>query len=155
MTYHYIESGLDNVYLENGYHSLETPYGNAVSIDSSDDLHKAIGSWLVQRPTPLNGAELRFLRTEMDATQRSLAGIIGASEQSLRLWEKHRSRDIPSMADRILRALYSNFLGDKTDIRSLLERVADLDRQAQADACFQRKSNAWKPLAAPPLEARV
>jgi putative transcriptional regulator len=34
---------------------------------------------------PLNRAELRFLRLEMETTQRDLAALVGTSEQTLRL----------------------------------------------------------------------
>jgi DNA-binding transcriptional regulator YiaG len=98
--YHYQESGLDNVYLENGYHKHKTRYGEGVSIENTEGLHKAIGRWLVSLPKPLDGAELRFLRLEMEATQKHLAEIIGATEQTLRLWEKHRKKSIPGPADR-------------------------------------------------------
>ena len=75
MAHHYKESGLDNVYLENGYKAIETPYGTGMAVQNADGLHKAIGLWLVAQPIPLNGAELRFLRIEMELTQRDLAGI--------------------------------------------------------------------------------
>ena len=79
MTYHYTESGLDNVYLIDGYTVHKTPYGKGVSIQNTEGLHRAIGKWLIAQPRPLNGAELRFIRTEMELTQRALAGIIMAA----------------------------------------------------------------------------
>ena len=72
-THHYKESGLDNVYLENGYEAIETPYGTGMAIKDTEGLHKVIGLWLVAQPIPLNGAELRFLRMEMELSQRELA----------------------------------------------------------------------------------
>jgi len=149
--YRYKESGLDNVYLENGYQVHATPYGEGVSIKESDGLHKAIGKWLVSLPKPLNGAELRFLRLEMDTTQRHLAGIIGATEQTLRLWEKHRTKAIPGPADRLLRTLYSEFIGGDRSVRRRLEQLAALDQLERAAACFQQADNKhWKTCAAPP-----
>jgi DNA-binding transcriptional regulator YiaG len=69
-----------------------TPYREGISIKDTEGLHKAIGKWLISLPKPLNGAELRFLRLEMDTTQRHRAGIVGATEQTLRLWEKPRKK---------------------------------------------------------------
>ena len=57
MAYHYKESGLDNVYLENGFTIHKTPYGEGVSIQDTAGLHKAIGVWLVEAPKPV-GASL-------------------------------------------------------------------------------------------------
>src|SRR5438132_893333 len=64
--YQYKESGLGNVYLVNGYRHHDTPYGKGISIDNTEGLHKAIGRWLISLPKPLNGAELRFFRLEME-----------------------------------------------------------------------------------------
>ena len=144
--YPYKESGLDNVYLENGYHIHKTPYGEGVAIEDTDGLHRVIGRWLVSLPKPLNGAELRFLRIEMDTTQRHLAEIIGATEQTLRLWEKHRTKSIPGPADRLIRTLYSEYLGGDGSVRRSLERLAMLDQLEKAEVCFQKPANKkWKP----------
>ena len=151
MTYHYTESGLDNVYLIDGYTVHKTPYGKGVSIQNTEGLHRAIGKWLITQPRPLNGAELRFIRTEMELTQRALAGIIGAEEQTLRLWEKKRDKFMPATAERLLRALYSEALGNNVQIKRMLEKLADLDRVEGGKACFTKK-NGWKPLKAPDLE---
>ena len=100
---------------------------------------------------PFDGAELRFIRTEMELTQRALAGIIGAAEQTLRLWEKNRDKFMPATAERLLRALYSEALGNNVHIKRMLEKLADLDRVEGGKACFTKK-NGWKPLNATPLE---
>lgn len=150
-TYHYTESGLDNVYLLDGYTIHKTPYGKGVSIQNTDGLHKAIGKWLIAQPRPLNGAELRFIRIEMELTQRALAGIIGTEEQTLRLWEKNRGKFVPGAAERLLRAIYSEFLGQDVHIKRMLEKLADLDRVEGGKTCFTKK-NGWKPLKAPHLE---
>jgi DNA-binding transcriptional regulator YiaG len=128
MTYHYEECGLDNVYLENGYVIHDTSYGKGVSIHHTDLLHKLIGDWLVELPRPLTGAELRFLRLELDMTQRNLAAILGTEEQSLRRWEKMRTKPIQGPADRLLRGLYKDYqLGDGS-MRKMVERLAQLDQ---------------------------
>jgi hypothetical protein len=69
MAYHYKESGLDNVFLENGFKIHKTKYGKGVSIENTEELHRVLGTWLIRLPKPLIGAELRFLRLEMELTQ--------------------------------------------------------------------------------------
>jgi len=144
MTHHYNESGLDNVYLENGYTAIETPYGIGLAIRDTDGLHKAIGLWLVDRPVPLNGAELRFLRIEMELTQRDLAGILGAKEQTLRIWEKGRGKSIPGPADRLLRAIYFEFVTGDGSVRRLVDRLAHLDQRTRANARLRETPNGWQ-----------
>jgi DNA-binding transcriptional regulator YiaG len=144
MTYHYTESGLDNIYLENGYQLHKTPYGEGVSIEDTDGLHRAIGEWLIQYPKHLNGAELRFIRLEMQLTQKDLAGILGSTEQSVRRWEKARTRPILGPADYLLRALYEEYLGGDGDVRRMVDRLARLDQLDHAKACLRDTGAGWK-----------
>lgn len=144
MAYHYIECGLDNVYLENGFERHKTHYGEGVSIQDTEGLHKAIAKWVVCTPTPLRGAELRFLRLEMETKQRDLAAILGTTEQTLRLWEKKRNSDLPGPADRLLRALYKDYSGKDGSVRAMLERMAELDQKARSDAHLRETKNGWR-----------
>jgi DNA-binding transcriptional regulator YiaG len=144
MAYHYEDSGLDNIYLENGFTIHETPYGQGVSIEDTAGLHKAIGLWVVSLPKPLNGAELRFLRIEMDMTQRHLATVLGTTEQTLRLWEKNRKKALPGPADRFLRALYSEYAGGDGSIRRMVDRLAQLDQIERAEARLCETDHGWE-----------
>lgn len=148
MTHHYTDSGLDNIYLENGYTVHKTPYGEGVSIQDSDQLHTAIGRWLVDLPKPLNGAELRFLRVEMGMTQRDLAGALGQGEQSIRRWEKARTKPFDGSADRLLRVLYMEFVDGDGKVRALVDRLVELDQIEHANACFHDTNDGWQLTAA-------
>lgn len=144
MAYHYRDSGLENIYLENGYTIHQTAYGEGVSIEDTEGLHKAIGQWLVSLPKPLNGAELRFLRLEMEKTQRNLAAFLGTTEQTLRLWEKHRTKAIPGPADRLLRALYSEYVGGDGSVRRMVDRLAQLDQMERVEAHMRETAHGWE-----------
>ncbi|NJM81884.1 MAG: transcriptional regulator [Tabrizicola sp.] len=144
--YHYRDSGLDNVWLENGYTVHKTTYGTGVSIHNNEGLHKAIGRWLVKLPKPLNGSEMRFLRLEMELTQRGLAGILGADEQAVRRWEKARKKPINGPADRLLRALYTEFVDGDGSVRAMVERLAELDEIAPPNVAFcDGNGQGWQP----------
>ena len=146
VTYHYKESGLDNVFLVDGYQRQKTAYGAAVSIHNVEALHKAIGQEIIRNARGLNGAELRFLRIEMDLTQARLASLLGSEEQTLRRWEKARAKAIPGPADRMLRALYCEFVGKDGSVRRMLERLADLDAREDAQRFrFKETKKGWKP----------
>jgi DNA-binding transcriptional regulator YiaG len=113
MPYHYKESGLDNVLLQRGYTIRQTPYGETVAIHDVDAVHRAIAAKLVTQPH-LTGAELRFLRLEMDQTQAELAETLGTSEQTVSLWERHRKKPIPETAAKLLQVI--------VDARLMLKR---------------------------------
>src|ERR1043166_8953542 len=96
--YHYKESGLDNVYLVNGYDYAEAPQGRSVVIQDIDGLHKAIGRWLVTERKVLLGDEIRFLRHELGMSQNVLAHMLDVTEQTVRRWEQNKLA-IPRAAD--------------------------------------------------------
>ena len=124
--YHYTESGLDSVYLMNGYEIVEMPEGRSVVIQDIDGLHQAIGRLLATEKKRLNGKEVRFLRTEMLLSQSSLARLLQLDEQTVARWEKGRT-NIPGPADGTLRLLYLEHIGGNEKISVLLREIADLE----------------------------
>jgi putative transcriptional regulator len=103
--YRYKESGLDDVMLENGYTIRQTPYGETVTIENVDALHRLLGGRIILQ-REITGAELRFLRREMGKTQAELAALFRMTEQTVSLWERDRTKAIPPLADSLLRLLY-------------------------------------------------
>lgn len=139
---HYVSCGVRNVWLLNGYHEKRTPYGRAVSIEDVEGLHRAIGLGLVRHKLRLSGAELRFLRKELDLSQARLARYIGTTEQNVSKWE--RQGRVPKYADRFLRALFREFAQDNAPIRELVERPAEMDRADRERLTFNRTDNGWE-----------
>jgi DNA-binding transcriptional regulator YiaG len=103
--YHYKECGLDNVWLENGFAAKATPYGKAVAIDDAIDLHKVLTLNLTMKKGRITGKELRFMRVVLGMSQEGLGKCVGATEQSVSLWE--RTGKVPQSADSIVRMLVS------------------------------------------------
>ena len=141
--YHYTDSGLDNVFLENGYIKHETPYGDGVSIENLDGLHKAICLWLIEIPKVLDGAELRFIRLEMELTQRDLAGILGETEQNIGRWERSEAKKINGCADRLVRALLKEYLVGDASVRAMVDRMALLNVVEEISANFCETPAGW------------
>jgi putative transcriptional regulator len=140
--YHYTESGLQNIWLANGYVKRETADGVAVAIHDLDELHDAIGRTLAMRPH-LTGAGLRFLRQELNLSQRRLGEMLGASEESVSLWE--RKGKIPKSADRIVRALYLEKLDGNVHITQMIERLVTLDDRPDDRLVFtEDDAGAWR-----------
>ncbi len=138
--YHYTETGLQNVWLENGFHKKKTAYGDAVSIEDADGLHREIGRTLA-RKAHLTGAEFRFLRQELDLSQNRVADLLGTSEQTVALWE--RRGKIPKTADRMFRAIYLETVDGNVRLKELIERVAELDRSDDQKLVFQDTDQGW------------
>lgn len=143
MAYHYTDSGLDNVYLENGYTIHQTPYGEGISIANTAKLHRLIGDWLVSLPKALTGAELRFLRLELELTQRDLAAMLNQQEQAVRRWEKYRNKEINGSADYLLRALYKEYTGGDGSVRRMVDRLAELNVVEKPQVCLREIDDHW------------
>lgn len=103
--HHYTESGLPYVWLADGYRREPTAYGEALSVQDADGPHRTIARWVAESLPRLHGREGKFLRLELDCTQAELAGRLGATEQTVSLWERQPSKPIPAAADRLLRLL--------------------------------------------------
>jgi putative transcriptional regulator len=136
--YHYTESGLDNVFLVDGFTISETDYGTSVSIQETEELHELIGRGIVDSSAFITGAELRFLRLEMDLSQRQLAALLNVEEQAVRRWEKTRDKSIRGAAERMIRVVYMQFVNDQ-EIRDKIERLAELDVLAHPPKLVLRK----------------
>jgi putative transcriptional regulator len=124
--YHYTESGLDTVYLLNGYEIVKSPKGNGVKIQDIDGLHVAIGRTIIENKKKLSGSEFRFLRTELLMSQASLAQLLHVKELTIARWEKGQTK-IPVTADATVRLLYREHIGGKQGITDILRSIADLE----------------------------
>jgi len=123
---------------------MKTAYGDAVSIHNLDGLHDAIGLDLACNKAELTGAEVRFLRKELDMSQNTLANILGVGETSVRGWEKERTI-MPGPASRVLRLIYREHVAGNGTVRGLVERIAELNRkQHRTRYEFEETKNGWK-----------
>lgn len=143
MTYRYDECGLDRVFLVNGYEKHDTPYGKAVSITDVAGLHRTIARAIVQSPKAITGAEFRFLRKHLDMSQKRLADLIGEKEQNVYRWEKARGKDVPGMADRLIRVITERADDTKPD-EWVLERLTVLAPIEPAPISVEVENAVWK-----------
>jgi DNA-binding transcriptional regulator YiaG len=140
--YHYLECGLNNIYLSNGYEIYSDPeYGECVSITNVKGLNKAIAMDLVNHKPRLTGAEFRFLRKEMEMSQNALADLFGNNEQAIARWEK--GGKIPKWADRLIRICMNDYYENSDGVIKLINHVKALDIAKQEKRVFE-DNNDWK-----------
>jgi putative transcriptional regulator len=143
--YHYTECGLKNIYLLNGFKTIDTPRGKSISIHDLDGLHRAIGQFLVTSKKDLSGDEVRFLRHEMLISQDALAKLLGVSEQAIRRWELGKI-SIPKPSESLLRLLYREHIQDQTGkISAMLKKIAALEEEMNdGQIVFKDTPKGWK-----------
>ena len=140
---HFLEAGLDDVYLLSGYDVVKTPYGKGVAVKNVDALLRAIGTTLATKKKALSGKELRFLRKQLALTQAELGHIIGLSSQQVARWEKGEY-EIPGPAERLIRMLFVQHVGGSLDLRALLHTLDQHDAPAKKTLVFEKTSKGWK-----------
>lgn len=139
--YHYTECGLDNVWLENGYTVKKTAYGKATSVDDAIGLHQVLTIELTQKKGRVTGKELRFMRTVLGMSQEGLGKCVGATEQSVSLWE--RTGKVPQYADSILRLLVSEKLNGNSKVTEVIERINTVERICNQLIVAREKKHKW------------
>lgn len=103
--YQYRESGLENVAIVVAVHTCPKCGETLPEIPNVKGLHAAIADRLCQKPTPLTGAEVRFLRKEMGMKARELADSLGVSPVTVSRWETGAER-VGDITGRLVRCLY-------------------------------------------------
>ncbi|AIN16664.1 MULTISPECIES: helix-turn-helix domain-containing protein [Yersinia] len=142
--YHYTESGLTTVWLANGYHYDVIDGEQFTSIDDVDGLHRLIGRVLVNRCNPLVADEIRFIRIEMNMSQKALATLLGVDVQTVARWEKGRT-SLPRTADVALRALYAESIEETSDVGHFLRILVDSEvQQSMERLIFEERGHVWQ-----------
>lgn len=141
--YHYVQCGLDNVWLENGYTLEETAYGNSVRIDDVEALHRAIGECLTEKTSPLIGKEFRFLRLEMDMSQKRIGELLGKEAQTVALWEK--SDELNRDVDFIIRHIYRQKVSNHRQVyEEMVDSLNAVERAEHAETIrLQDTGHGW------------
>jgi len=141
--FHYTASGLSDVWLVNGFHIEQTPDGPALSIEDADGLHDAIARSIVTAKRPIGAAELRYLRKLLGLSQANVARLIGVSDQTIARWEKAETVIDPA-ADRLIRFVVLEHLGEDVIVRQELAALAEQDEALHGGHRLQRLRRAWR-----------
>ena len=139
--YRYTLCGLDNVYLENGYTIKKTPYGEGIAVHDIEGLHKAIAYNLITKQRKLKGDEIRYLRKELELSQKGLSVLLDVSEATIRGWEKSRS-EISGSANTLIRIIYLEKIGKNAKVLNLIEMINQLDDEIN-NITLSEKNNHW------------
>jgi putative transcriptional regulator len=145
--YRYLGCGLDNIHLRNGYEFRQTQSGTElVWIDDVKGLHRAIAQQVSDLPRPLTPKEFKFLRKELDLSQRQVTAMMRVDEQIVSLSERGNSPINPA-AEMLLRVLMKETLSGNAEVKAALERYSALDREERASETaleFEMRQHDWR-----------
>lgn len=141
--YKYDMSGLDNVWLANGFTIHETPYGKGVSIEDAKGLDVAIANALVFKSKIISGKEIRFLRVLFGMSQANLAKRIGVEVQAIHRWEKCGRTKKPN--ETLARYCFAALLNGDAKITSIVEAQNSIERaQHYSSIVLSEIKGVWK-----------
>lgn len=141
--YHYIECGLPNVYLKNGFTIEQIGDEECTSIDDINGLHRAIAEIVVDSSHPLTHDEFKFLRVELNLSQKLLGARFGVTEQTIARYEKGTT--IPRTTDAALRALYMESLEKNNPVSYFLDLLSDAEaKEAATKILFEEIEMHWE-----------
>lgn len=112
-TYHYIECGLNNVYLDNIELRVCKACGTATPrLRRILDLHATIARAVALKSGLLKGAEIRFLRKQLALSAQAWAALLRIDRATLSRWESG-DQQIGPQSDALIRLLYFRFLEER------------------------------------------
>jgi len=138
-SYHFIESGLDNIYLENiNADKCENCASASPYFDRVDEIMKNIARAIVLQPTLLSGKDISFLRRERGINLKDWARLLRLNQSELFCYENNE-RHVDSVFDLLNRLLYVRILEEQesryisefgivniSSISSFLEETIDI-----------------------------
>jgi len=139
---HYVACGLSNVWLVNGFTEKTVDGKSYFSVENPKELHKAIGFDLAKKHTTLDGDEIRFLRTEMALSRKTLAEYFGCSPEAVKKWESGEN-PIQKPSDALLRSLFVEFHNEKSSVKETLEVINQLEKDAVELRFAEDKQGKW------------
>ena len=141
--YHFLECGLDYVFLINGYKIDNDPdFGEIITIYNPDILHREIARNVLLYKLSLDGQEVRFLRSLLRLTQQQLANKLDVTRETVVRWETGKTK-VPSSVDGLLRIIvWEQYLDEKKAV-SFFEAHKH-DRTHYEALEMQETKNHWK-----------
>jgi hypothetical protein len=125
--YHYVGSGLNNVYLVGiSYYVCPECGKQAAEIPAIKELHEALGRLIVSKTSPLTGAEVRFLRKRLAKKAVEFAPMVSLTPEYLSSLENSPDSIDPGR-DKLVRLIYRALSGDKR-LKAVFDKEDDFQR---------------------------
>jgi DNA-binding transcriptional regulator YiaG len=126
--YHYVNSGLSNVYLSGvKYRVCSVCNLQEADIPSLKLLLEAIARAIVEKQSRLIGPEVRFLRKRLQKKQTEFATLLDLTSQRLSTIENSPRAEMEELREKFLRVVYP-ILAEDAKLRQALEDRDEFER---------------------------
>jgi putative transcriptional regulator len=146
--HHYMESGLENVWLA-GVTVYLCPEGHELlAIPAMAKLHRAIALAIISRSERLTPAEVKYLRKYLGLSNQDFAKVMGVSETHASRWAT--GADMGSSAENLLRILVLRGLKPEyypVDEMTYLKGLTHSPGSARIE--LRKRADDWQPIALP------
>ena len=138
----YPHFALANLYLTNGYHEVETPYGPAREYVREDELEQCVRRVLLRKPERLRGWDLRFLRNGLNLSQAEFGQMVDRDAQTVARWEKSVD-PVPKFVDQTIRARFAAKYESGMGIEELVSYVDSTARKLPEKILLSLTNAGW------------
>jgi DNA-binding transcriptional regulator YiaG len=138
--YHYLDCGLDYIYLANGYKKIKDPIlGECVAIRDVEGLHKIIVKAIVKHAPVIRGQEIRFIRAFLKLSQTQMGVLFKNDLRTIQRWEEEkRNESIPTTAENFIRLFVLAHLNN----HEVVHKACDMLKQVREDVRSTTKKDA-------------
>jgi len=126
--YHYVNSGLPNVYLTGvKYRVCAECQKQEADIPALRQLLESIARAIVGKPSKINGPEIKFLRKRLQRKQAQFATVLSLTPQRLSTLENNPEPEMDEVREKFLRTIYP-ILSEDAKLLETLEDRAEYER---------------------------
>ena len=151
--YHFIDSGLPNVYLIGvKYWVCDRCHAQAAEIPAPEQLMNVIAEAIVMKPGTLTGPEAKFLRKRAGKKASDFAQLISRTPEHLSKFETG-ALTITKPMDKLIRLTYGLLSGNSSLMAKLSSRIEewlksiDPGKKPPASIKIKKAHNSWLPSA--------
>lgn len=146
--YWYTISGLPNLGLVGiNYFYCERCEDKRPLVPRIAELHRVVAVFLIQRPTPLGGAELRFVRKQAGFPQKEFAALLDITPEHVCRVEREAGKYLSDRAEKHARAIVACVIigGDAArDFLLKTGRALGASTTPEAPPIFKLSRTGWK-----------